>query len=185
MNKISVQNPHDYVQWFIGFLVSPETEELLQKLNREIIKISEVNFVDFSPRKKSFHATVDYFTWTQDQFVNHFELISNQVKNLSQDLLQKNGINNSMNFDESFHKIWLMKSNVNSRVYLCLFPHNHASVVTKLWKKWKPHISLWYFPEEKQFDTETFLWACKQARDQILSNNHFALNLWELMHHVK
>lgn len=173
------------VQWFIGFLVSPETEDLLLELNKKIKAISDEYKLDFVDREQCFHATIDYFQWTQHDFKTRFEQILQEVQNIENDILNTYGVNKKSEFDETFHKLWLMTSYTNKKVYLCLFPHQDNPLINKIGKKWQAHISLGSFPVGSLEYVEKFLWQFKLFRDEILSDNYFALDFSHLYHRVK
>lgn len=185
MNHWEYENLECNVKGFIGFLVSPETEKTLVDFTHKIKKISDDNSLNFKARWQCFHATIEYYQWNIKNIQKHVEKIEDQMNNFSKNRIEDNGINPSQEFDESFHKIGTMVSYVNNRVYLCLFPHNKNPLLNEIWNKSQAHISLWYFPEGSLQDVEKFLWTFKSLRDQMLWNNHFALDFSKIYNQVK
>ena len=182
IDRVQHIESQESVQWFIGFLVSRETEKLLTDFTQRVKDISEENKLWFSSRNQCYHATVEYFQWSEKKVPEHIRTIESQLEENRDSI---NEINSQNDFDESFHKIKLMVSDVNQRVYLCLVPHNNNPLVNKVGKKWQAHISVWSFPEWSLEKVEKFLGQFKQLRDEILSDNHFALDFSQIYNQVK
>ena len=170
------------VQWFIGFLVSRKTEKFLTDFSQRVKDIAEENKLWFLAKNQCYHATVEYYNWDKNNVSEHIRTIQSQLEKHKDSIDE---INSQKDFDESFHKIQLMVSDVNQRVYLCLVPHNNNPLVNKVWKKWQAHISVWSFPEWSLEKVENFLGQFKQLRDEILSDNHFALDFSHIYSQVK
>ena len=161
---MKLENSHDiWPQWYIGIPVHQESVELLQSIVGSVEKV--LNPDVFQPRKSDFHATIDYYTPEKgdiEQFVAAIR--ESYIQHTA--WLKNNWVDPKSTYDQTFHKIELMKSNVNARIYVCLVPHNQLSLLNLIGKQGQAHISLWYFNQElSEQEMNTYSMVLKRVRD--------------------
>lgn len=143
MDNLQIESKKNY---YIYLWVDRLTSIFLKEFSEKVSKILWGLWIDFYPRQDNFHVTVEFFGGKLSDLLESYELYKWKFNKIKETLETQNGIDSTLDYDESFNQLYLMKSNTNWRIYLCLTQHNNDSRIYKLmWEDKIAHISLWYF----------------------------------------
>ena len=173
-------------EWGYFYLkVNKKTENTLARMSNEIKSALQEEDIFFVPKQNNFHVTLEWNKATDEntikKLLSEFNLKLGEIHSKNE-WGEVNFLNPNIHYDETFHKIWILESNINWKLFCILTPHKDETLLKDLKMTWKIHLSVGSFTQKlTPNQLRTTIWVIKESRDLYLNSTAFILD-WSQVH---